>query len=115
MQGVAASTLSFLDFALATTDPLTLQGDPLADDIILGGFGNDTVTGIDGSDIVLTSRGNDTVTIDGNPDSGNYGEDIGGPVFTETAYEWHENAQGSSYIRLSVSDPDYDPVQRIEI
>ena len=115
VQGVAASTLSFLDFALATTDPLTLQGDPLVDDVILGGFGDDTVSGIDGGDIVLTSRGDDTVTIDGNPDSGEYGADLGGPVFTETAYEWHENAQGSSYIRLSVSDPDYDPVQRVEI
>ena len=115
VQGVAASELNFLDFALSTTDPLILEGVPSADDIILGGFGNDTVTGINGSDIVLTSRGDDSVTVDGNPDSGQYGADIGGPVFNETSYSWHENANGMGSIKLDITDPDYDPISRIEV
>ncbi len=115
VEGVSAEDLTFLDFAREGTDPLELTGDPAEDDIILGGFGNDTISTISGSDIVLASNGDDIVIIDGSPGGGSYSADRGGPVFNRLSYDWVEGTQGFDGIVLDISDPDYDPIYRVDI
>ena len=92
-----------------------MSGKTSEDDIILGGFGNDTISTISGQDIILASRGDDIVTVDGSPGVGSYGVDTGGPIFGTTAYTFRENTNGFSYIKLDVTDPDNDPVTSFSI
>ena len=40
VESIAASSLTFVDFARASTEPLILTGTSDSDDIILGGFGD---------------------------------------------------------------------------
>ena len=115
IENIAASNLTFVDFALNETNPLSLSGKTSENDIILGGFGNDTISTISGQDIILASRGDDIVTVDGSPGVGSYGVDTGGPIFGTTAYTFRENTNGFNYIKLDITDPDNDPVTSFSI
>jgi Ca2+-binding RTX toxin-like protein len=113
--GVDANNLTSADLASAETAAQTITG-TAGTDLLIGGQGNDTINQVAGKDVVLSGRGDDKIVVSATPEgSGQYGQDTGVPVFNKTVYTFVEGTQGTTSIKLDVTDPDKDPVTSVQI
>ena len=81
LTGIAASSITALDFQSTNSSNQTLNGTS-GNDTLIGGAGGDTFNGSAGSDTLLGWSGNDTFNITGK--SGSYADTVNGGSGTDT-------------------------------